>query len=740
MLAEHKNASATGLTISFNNESSSSNYAHLQNLIKRDAEGYRVEFLEQYHHFQNALILQKENPEEQNEHFEDLLTFLSHTSSFFPQSKKEFPSLIMEWVNSECIIGTSLLARWSPSLRKAVVRALLLLRKHNSLTRLEIIELFFRLFGVQDKQIRELLFESIVGEVCRANRPTINNHLNRSLQGLMYKLLSKDVVSSCSADSTESLALQKTLQVVIELYRRGVWKDAKTVNVIAEIVTLKKRNDTTSCTKVFATALNFFINRFQGRSLLENVNGNGSDDSDDDDEESTHLNLKARTKYEKMKFKSSLSGKKRSVQKKLKKTLNQLGKKGKKGKQGGASATMTFPSISLLNNPQDFCERLFATLRSSNDTFQLKLLMMNVLSRVIGSHRLIVMEYYSFLLRYIQPHQEEVTQILAYTAQACHPSVPVDLLETLLDSITKNFVAEHCRNEVIAAGLNGIREICARCPGAMSQELMQDLSRFKGYQDKGVVVATRSLISLYREVNPSILDKKDRGKDLSMQIKRVGGDVNALGTKRAKMDEDVEHLDANLSSDNDEDNCFDDNEEDDENNDNDEDLDDSDCGSIVSGSDESQSDSDSDSQEPKEQREDIIKKSSMGILSSEDMNRLRKRYRGEDEDESSDSDNEAGEESHIIDPASLQSTKKTKADYEARYESIREGREGRLKFGSRKGKHNLTKSTSNRIKEKRTKNAVMLAHKQSVRAKSRRSLHDKQKLNLKHVQNQKKRY
>lgn len=732
MLAEHKNASATGITgttgstTSSNNESSS-DYAHLQNLIKRDAEGYRVEFLEQYHHFQNALILQKENPEEQNEHFEDLLTFLSHTSSFFLQSKKEFPSLIMEWVNSECIIGTSLLARWSPSLRKAVVRALLLLRKHNSLTRLEVIELFFRLFGVQDKQIRELLFESIVGEVCRANRPTINNHLNRSLQGLMYKLLSKDVVSSCSADSTESLALQKTLQVVIELYRRGVWKDAKTVNVIAEIVTLKKRNDTTSCTKVFATALNFFINRFQGRSLLEDANAKDSDDSDD--EESTHLNLKARTKYEKMKFKSSLSGKKRSVQKKLKKTLNQLGKK---GKLGAGSATMTFPSISLLNNPQDFCERLFTTLRSSNDTFQLKLLMMNVLSRVIGSHRLIVMEYYSFLLRYIQPHQEEVTQILAYTAQACHPSVPVDLLETLLDSITKNFVAEHCRNEVIAAGLNGIREICARCPGAMSQELMQDLSRFKGYQDKGVVVATRSLISLYREVNPSILDKKDRGKDLSMQIKRVGGDVKALGTKRAKMDDDVEHLDANLSSDDDED------EEDEE----DEDLDDSDCGSIVSGSDEVKSQSDSDSQEPKEQqqREDIIKKSSMGILSSEDMNRLRKRYRGEDEDGSSDSDDDDEEESHIIDPASLQSTKKTKADYEARYESIREGREGRLKFGSRKGKHNLTKSTSNRIKEKRTKNAVMLAHKQSVRAKSRRSLHDKQKLNLKHVQNQKKRY
>jgi hypothetical protein len=58
--------------------------------------------------------------------------------------------------------------------------------------------------------------------------------------------------------------------------------------------------------------------------------------------------------------------------------------------------------------------------------------------------------------------------------------------------------------------LNAVREVCVRCPLAMSEELLRDLTTYKSYQDKSVMMAARSLIHLYRDLNPDMLHRKDR--------------------------------------------------------------------------------------------------------------------------------------------------------------------------------------------------------------------------------------
>ena len=58
--------------------------------------------------------------------------------------------------------------------------------------------------------------------------------------------------------------------------------------------------------------------------------------------------------------------------------------------------------------------------------------------------------------------------------------------------------------------INAIREICTRCPLALENTLLQDLTQYKEHRNKGVMMASRSLISLYRELNPHSLHKKDR--------------------------------------------------------------------------------------------------------------------------------------------------------------------------------------------------------------------------------------
>ncbi|EUB61953.1 hypothetical protein EGR_03226 [Echinococcus granulosus] len=82
----------------------------------------------------------------------------------------------------------------------------------------------------------------------------------------------------------------------------------------------------------------------------------------------------------------------------------------------------------------------------------------------------------------------------------------------LVRTITDNFVTDRASAEAITVGLNTIREICARCPYAVDEDLLSDLVGYKSYRNKNVVAAARSLIRLYRRVNPSLLPKREVGR------------------------------------------------------------------------------------------------------------------------------------------------------------------------------------------------------------------------------------
>lgn len=76
-----------------------------------------------------------------------------------------------------------------------------------------------------------------------------------------------------------------------------------------------------------------------------------------------------------------------------------------------------FGPIRALFDPQSFAEKLFRGLKGSRESFDTKLLLMRLLSRVASCHELVLGGYYSFLGRYMQPHQSNVTRVLAYLVQ-----------------------------------------------------------------------------------------------------------------------------------------------------------------------------------------------------------------------------------------------------------------------------------------------------------------------------------
>jgi len=193
---------------------------------------------------------------------------------------------------------------------------------------------------------------------------------------------------------------------------------------------------------------------------------------------------------------------------------------------------LNFSAIHLLHDPQAFAEILFSKhLQKSTSPLNItqKIIVLNLVTRLIASHKLILLGIYSWLLKYLTPKQRDVTQFLACAAMASHEFIPPDVLEPVIRKIADEFVTGGVSFEVLQAGLNTIREICSRAPLVMNADLLQDLTSYKSSRDKGVVNAARALISLYRDVAPDMLLKKDRGKNVSMAMS--AGQTGAAAVK-----------------------------------------------------------------------------------------------------------------------------------------------------------------------------------------------------------------
>ena len=292
------------------------------------------------------------------------------------------------------------------------------------------------------------------------------------------------------------IAAKKSLEVMIELYKKGVWDDAKTVNVISEACF-------SQLPKLVAPSLHFFLGTNDG------VAGNDSD-SDNDAPDVTSL-----------RHSMTVNKKTKARKNQMEKAMASIRKK-ERSKRGAEK--FNFSALHLINDPQGFTEHLFSRLKQVTAKnifkFELRVIMISLISRMIGVHKLILLGFYEFLISYLKPHQRDVTLILAYLAQSAHELVPPDALEAVVRAIADNFIWSNCAAEVITAGMNSLREICVRSPLAMPEELLKSLmDDYKNHKEKGPMNAARSLLGLYREVNPEMLKKKDRGKAATVNFK-----------------------------------------------------------------------------------------------------------------------------------------------------------------------------------------------------------------------------
>jgi len=182
-------------------------------------------------------------------------------------------------------------------------------------------------------------------------------------------------------------------------------------------------------------------------------------------------------------------------------------------KKGTSRKECNLEAIRLLYDPQSLSDRLFTLLNGKkNERFSLRLFRMALLARLIGVHKLQTLGFYSYLQKYLQPKQREVTKLLLYAAQSCHDLVPDDIIQGLARCIAQNFISDSNSPEAMTVGINAIRELFVTCSAFASEELVQDLAEYKSYKNKNVSMAAKSLINQFRVLNPALLRAKDRGR------------------------------------------------------------------------------------------------------------------------------------------------------------------------------------------------------------------------------------
>ncbi|KAK6494665.1 protein SDA1-like protein [Huso huso] len=665
-----------------NNNKLPTNLPQLQNLIKRDPQSYTEEFLQQYRHYQSNVQIFKLQPDKPNKELAELVMFLAQVGHCYREQLTNFPQELKELL----FCHHTVLAH---DLRMTFCKALILLRNKDLLNPTSLLELFFELLRCHDKLLRKTLYIHIVTDIKNINAKHKNNKVNTTLQNFMYTMLR----------DSNAVAAKISLDVMMELYKRNIWNDAKTVNVITTASFSK-------VTKILVGALKFFL-------------GKDEDEKKDSDSESEEEGPSARDLI----VRYSTGKKTTKNKKKMEKAMKVL----KKQKKKKRVEVFNFSAIHLIHDPQDFAEKLLKQLENSKERFEVKIMMMELISRLVGIHELFLFNFYPFIQRFLQPHQREVTKILLCAAQASHHLVPPEIIQPVMMTIANNFVTDRNSGEVMTVGINAIKELTGRCPLAMTEDLLQDLAQYKGHKDKNVMMSARALIQLFRTLNPKMLHKRDRGKptEASIEAKILG--YGELESKDYIPGAEVLEVEQEEGADEDGWESASMSEEEEE--------DDGEWIHVQHSSDEMQ-------QEVAEKLKSIPEEEKKAkaaavtvsrLLTQEDFKKIRLAQMAKEVNaapgkgqkrKNVDSDDESrGELLTLRDIEYLH--KKPKSDKETRLATAMAGRTDRSEFGKKRGKLNPYASTTNKDKKKH-KSFMMMRYSQNVRTKNKRSFRDKQ--------------
>ncbi|EPT32589.1 hypothetical protein TGME49_294430 [Toxoplasma gondii ME49] len=529
----------------------------LQNSLKRDPPAYFGEFQLQFERLRGLLAVMEQQPQRPVKDLRQLLMFLAHTSPCYSPKVSETPlktrekkdmtqndrsgdspgaflPLSTSFAFDEDVekkgvedrhysaelaasiqrILTQLSSSLHPQTRQSLLLSLLLLRRKQQLSCLDLLRVSVQLLQANDKSCRQTLFSFVtrdVSKLCLADR------MQQSFARLSPELFAMLARPACP------LAARLALCCLIQVYRQQRHSGGLSIHQnsknFKKIVNAAAACTLAGDTKLATSAALFLLGELQSASShIANVEDNESDDEED---AAVEAEAKRLTRSQEGVSKKTASAKKKLKRAKAK-LQRQVARKQQRAEQqqllGGVVASASI--IDLLFDPQGLAEKLFGRVKGQSDRFSSRLIFLNLLSRLIGHHKLLLFNFYPFIQKYLQPHQRLVSSLLAILATAVHELVPPQELLPIVKHIADVFINETRGEEVITVGINAITEICSRAPLCMTKDLLSDLVEYRRERrSKSVVMAARRLMNLYRDVLPAMLPPNARGKDAAMAVR-----------------------------------------------------------------------------------------------------------------------------------------------------------------------------------------------------------------------------
>uniref|UniRef100_A0A804HTC6 Protein SDA1 n=1 Tax=Musa acuminata subsp. malaccensis TaxID=214687 RepID=A0A804HTC6_MUSAM len=404
----------------------------LQSKMKCDPDGYEAELQLLYRHFESSLhlfrhqsALRPSSDLSLAKDLGDFAMFLAHVTPFYPEKLANFPRQIADLLRVD--------SRGLPSsLRCHLAQALILLVNRKIIDIEETLELFMDLQILGDRTLRKLAFSHVVHNIRRMNQKHKNEAKNRKLQNTLFLMLQGD----------EEQRAKRSLVILCDLHRRRVWFDDRTANAIC-----------TACfhssSRIMISALSFLL----GYEQIEEEDDSEASSSEDDTTSQQPITLSREAIY-KANHKGTVASKKKKKAK-LQRVIRNMKRQQRITSQSNSSSY--YSPLTHLKDAQGFAEKLFSRLQRCNERFEDRMMMLKVIARTVGLHRLILLNFYPL----------------------------------------------------------------------MNEDLLQDLVLYKKSHEKAVSSAARSLITLFREICPSLLVKKDRGRPVNPKARpKAYGEVS----------------------------------------------------------------------------------------------------------------------------------------------------------------------------------------------------------------------
>jgi len=213
----------------------------LQNLIRRDPPSYREEFVRQHGHYEAQRAIFMSEPTSANtESFTELIGFMAQVASSFPDLTATFPDDLAQLLlkNHNAL---------NPDLREKLIQSLVLLRNKDVISSAALLQTLFPILTTtQSKVTRGQIYRNVVSDLRNSNNKVKSHKLNKTVQAVLFELI------EAGKDDPTSTSGLWAVKLTRELWKRGVWDDARTVEIMKEA-------SLSANTKVMSGGVRFFL-------------------------------------------------------------------------------------------------------------------------------------------------------------------------------------------------------------------------------------------------------------------------------------------------------------------------------------------------------------------------------------------------------------------------------------------------------------------------------------------------